>query len=83
LPARGRAHWDAITAILRASSAAASVIGANTTVCDVGAQTEREEDQDFKRTWQIIPDPEICLLEQGLLCCGLATGPVAAPFARR
>ena len=27
----------------------------------------------FKRTWEILPDPETCLLEQGLVCCGIAT----------
>jgi F420-non-reducing hydrogenase small subunit len=27
----------------------------------------------FYRTYEIIPEPEICLLEQGLLCAGVAT----------
>jgi F420-non-reducing hydrogenase small subunit len=27
----------------------------------------------FYRTFEIIPEPEICLLEQGLLCAGIAT----------
>ena len=51
-----------------------ATIGANTTVCD---QCERKRTEkkikSFKRTWQMIPDAETCLLEQGLLCCGLAT----------
>jgi len=27
----------------------------------------------FHRPYEIIPDPNICLLEQGLLCCGIGT----------
>lgn len=51
-----------------------SVLGVNTTVCDE-CERKREEKKirAFKRTWQIIPDPEVCLLEQGLICCGIAT----------
>lgn len=67
--------WDAITAILESAlPAPGSVIGANTTVCDeCSRRREEKKIREFKRTWEIIPDPEICLLEQGLVCCGLAT----------
>jgi len=67
--------WDAIVAILEAKlPAPGSVIGATTTVCDQCPRTRNEKKiKEFKRTWQIIPDPELCLLEQGLVCCGLAT----------
>jgi F420-non-reducing hydrogenase small subunit len=51
-----------------------SVIGVNTTVCD---ECPRKRDvkkiKKFYRTWQMVPDEETCLLEQGLLCCGIAT----------
>jgi F420-non-reducing hydrogenase small subunit len=67
--------WDAIVAILEGKlPAPGSVIGATTTVCDECPRTREEKRiKEFKRTWEIIPDPDICLLEQGLVCCGIAT----------
>ena len=67
--------WAAIVAILEGKlPPKGSVIGLNTTVCDE-CQRKRNEKKikKFYRTWQIIPDEETCLLEQGLLCCGIAT----------
>ena len=53
---------------------AGSVIGENTTVCDYCERTRSEKKiKEFKRTWEVIPDDETCLLEQGLVCAGLAT----------
>jgi F420-non-reducing hydrogenase small subunit len=67
--------WEAIVAILENKlPAPGSVLGADTTVCDECPRTRTEKKiKAFKRTWQIKPDPEICLLEQGLICCGIAT----------
>jgi F420-non-reducing hydrogenase small subunit len=67
--------WDALTAILTGQlPPAGSVIGAQTTVCDECPRKRGEKKiKEFKRTWEIIPDPEICLLEQGIVCCGIAT----------
>jgi F420-non-reducing hydrogenase small subunit len=67
--------WDAIVAILENKlPPPGSVIGAETTVCDDCPRTRDEKKiTEFKRTWEIIPDPDICLLEQGLVCCGIAT----------
>jgi F420-non-reducing hydrogenase small subunit len=67
--------WDALTAILANElPPAGSVIGDNTTVCDVCPRTREEKKiKEFKRTWEIIPDPDKCLLDQGLVCCGIAT----------
>jgi len=67
--------WEAIVAILENKlPAPGSVIGTDTTVCDECPRTRTEKKiKAFKRTWQIKPDPEICLLEQGLICCGIAT----------
>ena len=67
--------WDALVAILENKlPPPGSVIGAETTVCDECPRTRSEKTiKEFKRTWEIIPDPEICLLDQGLVCCGIAT----------
>ena len=67
--------WAAITAILEGNlPEPGSVIGANTTVCDECPLTRAEKRiKKFYRTWEIIPDEETCLLEQGLICCGIAT----------
>jgi F420-non-reducing hydrogenase small subunit len=66
--------WDAIVAILENKlPSPGSVIGAETTVCDECPRTREEKKiKEFKRTWQLIPDPDTCLLEQGLVCCGIA-----------
>jgi F420-non-reducing hydrogenase small subunit len=67
--------WDAVVAILEGKlPPAGSVIGAHTTVCDECPRTRGEKKiKAFKRTWEVIPDPDICLLEQGIVCCGIAT----------
>jgi F420-non-reducing hydrogenase small subunit len=67
--------WDAITAILTGKlPPPGSVIGAETTVCDeCPRKREEKKIKEFKRTWQVIPDTEKCLLEQGIVCCGIAT----------
>ncbi len=67
--------WAAIVAILEGNlPPAGSVIGSHTTVCDECKRTRTEKKiKKFYRTWEIQPDDETCLLEQGLLCCGPAT----------
>jgi len=51
-----------------------SVIGPDVTVCDECERTKGEKKiKRFYRPQEIIPDPETCLLEQGLFCAGLAT----------
>jgi F420-non-reducing hydrogenase small subunit len=67
--------WKAVVAILEGKlPPKGSVIGVNTTVCDECKRKRNEKKiKKFYRTWEIIPDEETCLLEQGLLCCGIAT----------
>jgi F420-non-reducing hydrogenase small subunit len=67
--------WDALAAILEGElPPPGSVIGAETSVCDECSRTRHEKKiTAFHRTWEIIPDPDTCLLEQGILCCGIAT----------
>ena len=74
-PPEGENIWKAIEAIVTGNlPPAGSVIGVNTTVCDECPRTRTEKKiKKFYRTWEIIPNEEECLLEQGILCCGIAT----------
>lgn len=74
-PPEAERIWDAVTAILENKlPPKGSVIGVNTTVCDECPRKRSEKKiRKFYRTWEIIPDEETCLLEQGLVCAGVAT----------
>jgi F420-non-reducing hydrogenase small subunit len=74
-PPEAERIWEAVTAIVQGTlPPPGSVIGAETTVCHECPRTRNEKKiKKFYRTWQIIPDEETCLLEQGLVCCGIAT----------
>jgi F420-non-reducing hydrogenase small subunit len=52
-----------------------SVIGAGSlTVCDECERKKEDKKVDhLYRTYEIVPEPEKCLLEQGLVCMGIAT----------
>lgn len=52
-----------------------SIVGAGlSTVCDGCGKTRTNKAiSKFHRTYEIIPDPSRCLLEQGLVCMGIAT----------
>ncbi len=52
-----------------------SVVGAlERALCEDCPRTRNEKKiTRFYRPWEIIADPETCLLEQGILCCGVAT----------
>ncbi|MGQ9574123.1 MAG: hypothetical protein ACUVUC_02300 [Thermoguttaceae bacterium] len=74
-PPEAERIWEAILAILENKlPPQGSVLGANTTVCDECPRKRSEKKiKKFYRTWQVIPDAETCLLEQGIVCCGVAT----------
>jgi F420-non-reducing hydrogenase small subunit len=51
-----------------------AVIGPDVTVCDECTRTKNEKKiKRFYRPQEIIPDPDTCLLEQGLFCAGIGT----------
>jgi F420-non-reducing hydrogenase small subunit len=52
-----------------------SVIGASEkTVCDDCPKIKQEKKvTSFHRAYEVVPDPELCLLEQGIFCAGPAT----------
>ncbi|HID87694.1 MAG TPA: oxidoreductase, partial [Anaerolineae bacterium] len=75
-PPEAHQTWAVIEAILSGNlPPKGSVVGANEkTVCDE-CEFEREEKriEKFYRPHEIIPDPERCLLDQGIICAGPAT----------
>ena len=74
-PPEAERIWVAVQAIVSGNlPPPGSVIGVDHTVCDECKRKRTEKKiKAFKRTWEIIPDAETCLLEQGLVCCGVAT----------
>jgi F420-non-reducing hydrogenase small subunit len=51
-----------------------TVGGGSSTVCDECKRTKADKRiEKFYRTYEIIPDREKCLLEQGIVCMGIAT----------
>lgn len=69
---------DVVTAALKGEGelpAKGATIGvAPKTCCEECKRVKEEKKIDgFKRIWEFLPDPEKCLLEQGLICMGPAT----------
>jgi F420-non-reducing hydrogenase small subunit len=69
--------WEVVTLILSGAELppAGSVIGAGIETCCEECERTREEKRirKFVRPHEIIPDPDKCLLDQGILCMGPAT----------
>ena len=76
-PPESHQIWNVVEAVIQGKPLPprSSVLGAgNSTVCDeCQKQKSSKSIAAFHRTWQIIPDPQQCLLEQGLVCMGVAT----------
>jgi F420-non-reducing hydrogenase small subunit len=75
-PPVGKQTWAVLEAIVQGNlPARGSVVGAGTrALCEECPLVRAEKKvKKFYRPHEIIPDPEKCLLEQGLLCAGIAT----------
>lgn len=67
--------WEVLKATLSGKlPEPGAVLAPQSTVCDQCPRKRSEKKiKQFYRPWQIVPDAEICLLDQGVICCGIAT----------
>lgn len=82
-PPEERTTWLALEALLSGNMPPKGTIITHpaTAVCNDCPRVKHEKKiKAFHRPYEIIPEPEKCLLEQGLLCCGVGTrGGCGAP----
>lgn len=69
---------DAVTAILKGKlPKKGAVLAPNKSLCDTCPRAEKKPEKlvmkEVKRVHEIIPDPEKCFLEEGIICLGPAT----------
>lgn len=75
-PPESNQIWNVIETIISGNlPPKGSTIGCgNLTVCDDCNRVKAEKHiTAFRRSYQFYPEPETCLLEQGLICMGIAT----------
>ncbi len=67
--------WTAIEAIVSGNlPPKGSVIGSLKSLCDTCPKEKTEKKiTEFKRPYEVMIDPNKCLLEQGIICCGPVT----------
>lgn len=68
--------WAVLETVMEGKlPAPGSVVGAGTTALCEDCPRERKEKKvkRFYRPFEIVPDPEQCLLDQGIICCGVVT----------
>jgi F420-non-reducing hydrogenase small subunit len=73
--------WNVVQILMRALEQGESlpcpgaVMGAGaTSVCDECARTRSDKRlTGFRRVWEFLPDEDQCLMDQGLVCMGMAT----------
>jgi F420-non-reducing hydrogenase small subunit len=76
-PPESHQVWNVVEAVVEEKPLPprGSVLGAGkSTVCDECKRKKNDKRiHKLYRTYEIIPDPDTCLLEQGLICLGIAT----------
>jgi F420-non-reducing hydrogenase small subunit len=75
-PPESHQIWNVIEVLLSGDlPPKGSTIGCGIlTVCDDCDRTKQDKRiSAFRRTYEFYPEPEVCLLEQGLICMGIAT----------
>ena len=69
--------WNVVEAVIRGAPLPpkGSVLGAGvSSVCaECGREKNNKRIAAFHRTYEKVPSPRVCLLEQGLVCMGIAT----------
>jgi F420-non-reducing hydrogenase small subunit len=68
--------WAVLETVFKGElPAKGAVVGAGATALCEECPRERKEKKvtKFYRPHEIVPDPEQCLLDQGIICCGVAT----------
>ena len=82
-PPEERTTWLALEALLsgKLPSKGTFIVHPANAVCNDCPRVKHEKKvKAFHRPYEIVPEPDKCLLEQGLLCCGVGTrGGCGAP----
>jgi len=75
-PPVGEKAWEALIALIKGEKPPKGTVltADERTVCDSCPRVKEEKKiKELKRIYQVIPDPEKCFLEQGIICMGPAT----------